>query len=85
MPPLSVVRALLLILVLLLIFEFANIYIITNILGKEKFDLLMNDTLYMNIIGLPSSFTFALFCATSYYLLVIRTRKKRVAHGEVRA
>jgi hypothetical protein len=70
-PPISTIKAILIMTIFLLIAEFGDIYILTNIIGKEKFDLLMSDRLTMNLIGLPTSILFAIMNSLSYFLLVV--------------
>lgn len=83
LPPLPTIRALLIVLSAMLLAEFADIFILTIIFGKEKFDILMNDNLYMYILGIPPSIIFAFFTFITYYLLVSKKTKKSVTNGKI--
>lgn len=84
-PPFTTIITQLILTVFLLIFEFIDTFAFMSILGAEKFNQLMDDGLYKNILGTPPSILFALFCFLIYFFLVIRKEKKSVAYGETSA
>lgn len=82
MPPLSTIRSLLAITVLLLFTELISVFLLTRILGPEKIEMMMGDSLSKSIIALPSSVIFALLILVSYFIALKIIKKKRLINGE---
>jgi hypothetical protein len=68
MPIYATIRSTLFVTVLLLSSEMANVWIMINILGKEKFEQMMSVPSEKAIVGLPSAFAFALLIFISYFI-----------------
>lgn len=75
MSALVTIRSLLIITVILLITEMLNVFIMTNILGQEKFNSFMNDNIMKYIVGLPAAIIFAVLILISYMILVKKSLK----------
>jgi hypothetical protein len=68
MPIYATIRSTLLITVLLLSSEMANVWLMISILGQEKFEQKMSIPLEKAIVGLPSALTFAILILLSYFI-----------------
>lgn len=82
MPALSSIRSILAITILLIVTELLSLFFMTNIIGPEQVNAMMNDSLGKAIIALPSSIIFAVLIVMSYIVLLNIKKKKSVKHGE---
>jgi len=78
MPAYSTIRSALLIIILLLIFEMADIVVMSQILGKEKFQSMMLVPVDKAIIGSAATAFFAILIALTYFIL----NKSKKKNGE---
>jgi hypothetical protein len=69
MPAYDTVRSALLVTMLLLICEMADVAVMVGLLGKSKFESLMSDPVEKAIIGFPGAVFFFLLVALSYTIL----------------
>lgn len=78
MPIYTTIRSTLLVTVLLLSSEMANVWLMISILGQEKFEQMMSVPIEKAIIGIPSAFTFASLILLSYFIF---TKSKNHSAG----
>jgi hypothetical protein len=75
-PAYSTIRSALIITVLLLICEMADVAVMISFLGKARFENLMLDSLNKAIIGLPGTVLFVLLVTSAYFYFNYQTKKK---------
>ncbi len=69
MPALNMIRSMSIVFVLLIFCEIVGIVTMSIIIGKEKFDYLMNSPLHKAIAAVPINLFFLVVIVLSYYLL----------------
>jgi hypothetical protein len=77
MPAYSAIRSISLITVVLIICEMLTVAVISMIIGKEKFDSLMLNSLHRSYIALPGNVLFAVVVIITYYLMMKKGEKNR--------
>jgi hypothetical protein len=69
MPAYTTVRSALLITMILLICEMADVAVMVAILGKAKFELMMTDSVQKALIGFPGAVFFSLLVTIAYFIM----------------
>ncbi len=69
MPAYTTVRSALLITMILLICEMADVAVMVAILGKTKFEYMMTDSVEKALIGFPGAVFFSLLVTSAYFMM----------------
>jgi hypothetical protein len=77
MPAYTAIRSISLITVVLIICEMLTVAVISMLIGKEKFDSLMLNSLQRSYIALPGNVLFAVVVIIAYYLMMKKGEKNR--------
>ncbi|MGB8454623.1 MAG: hypothetical protein WCD89_20125 [Anaerocolumna sp.] len=85
MPAYKTILSTLLVTVLLVICEMVNVAVMIGVLGKEKFESMMLDTLEKAMIGFPGAIFFALLVTLAYVILNNQKKKKGENSGNISA
>lgn len=83
MPIYKTIRSTLLVTILLLVSEMANVAMMLAIYGEETFKGMMNVPLQKAIAGLPGAFIFALLILLSYFILTKDKKKTSDDNGKI--
>jgi hypothetical protein len=75
MPAFNAIRSILIMTVLLLLTELLNVFSMTQLLGKARFDALMADPVSKYIVGLPAAVVFAGIILVVYLILKKKNNK----------
>jgi hypothetical protein len=81
----TTIRAALLVTMILLICEMADVAVMIRILGKEKFERMMMDSVEKAIIGFPGAVFFSLLVILAYFILNNRKKEKGDTSGSISA
>ncbi|SHJ08687.1 hypothetical protein [Parasporobacterium paucivorans] len=83
MPGFSTIRSALLVTVILLVSEMANVAVVISIIGKAKFENQMLFSSNRAIIGLPGALFFAVLIILAYYFSNYRLRGRNGIDGKM--
>jgi hypothetical protein len=79
MPMYTTLRSMSLITVLLLLFEMVDVAVISSVVGNERFESLMQNSLHKSMIGVPANVLFMAFVVLANYIM----KKKGDHHRKV--
>jgi hypothetical protein len=84
-PAYNTIKSALLVTVLLLVCEMADVAVMMAILGQKEFERLMLNSLYKALVGLPGTILFVIIVVLAYVFLNKQAEKKGVSYGNASA